>query len=140
MVTAGTGDFPTGGFDSLLAVEMSSSLSSSLGVKLPGTLVFDYPSVDAMAAYIHAQLAPARATAALVTNPELSIQVVADTQAVQSMLFNIHIASRLPEGHWGAREPLLPGFDGISLVPFDRWDLEAPRVSFVDGLHIQSCA
>jgi hypothetical protein len=52
--------FPAGGFDSLSAVEMSGTLSTALGMQLPGTLVFDYPSVSAMAQYIHSLLAPAQ--------------------------------------------------------------------------------
>ena len=36
------------GLDSLGAVELRNGLSRSVGMDLPGTLVFDYPSVEAM--------------------------------------------------------------------------------------------
>lgn len=62
---AGDGQFPPGSFDSLGAVEMANSLSSILGLKLPQTLVFDYPSVKAMADHIHGLLTPAKAVTAL---------------------------------------------------------------------------
>ena len=52
------GTFAAGAFDSLSAVELSSNLSSQLGLQLPGTLAFDYPSVMAMATHLHNLLAP----------------------------------------------------------------------------------
>ncbi|MEE8526151.1 MAG: SDR family NAD(P)-dependent oxidoreductase [Thermoanaerobaculia bacterium] len=40
------------GFDSLLAVELRNALESSLGRTLPATLMFDYPSIQAMVGYL----------------------------------------------------------------------------------------
>jgi hypothetical protein len=40
------------GLDSLGAVELRNSLEASLGLTLPGTLVFDYPTVDALSDYV----------------------------------------------------------------------------------------
>lgn len=48
--------FSAGAFDSLSAVELSNSLVAILGLKLPATLVFDYPSVTAIAEYLHVLL------------------------------------------------------------------------------------
>jgi acyl carrier protein len=44
------------GLDSLGAVELKNSLEGRLGLQLPGTLVFDYPSVAAIAGFIETQL------------------------------------------------------------------------------------
>ena len=56
--TAGRdGQLAAGSFDSLSAVELTNGLNTMLDLKLPGTLVFDYPSVNAIAGYIHSQLA-----------------------------------------------------------------------------------
>jgi len=52
------GTFAAGAFDSLSAVELSGTLGSQLGLQLPGTLAFDYPSVMAMATHLHQLLAP----------------------------------------------------------------------------------
>lgn len=42
------------GLDSLSSVELRNSLESKLGLQLPGTLVFDYPTVTSIAAFIAA--------------------------------------------------------------------------------------
>jgi hypothetical protein len=55
------GQFAAGSFDSLSAVELSNGVAMALNLQLPGTLVFDYPSVSAMAAHMHSLMAPAGA-------------------------------------------------------------------------------
>lgn len=55
------GQFPPGGFDSLSAVEFSNKIGKAAGVDLASTLVFDYPSVPAIAGFLMEKLAPASA-------------------------------------------------------------------------------
>ena len=48
------GDEPlmSAGLTSTLAVQLTQQLEASVGIELPGTLVFDYPSVNEMAAFL----------------------------------------------------------------------------------------
>lgn len=144
---AGHGSFPAGSFDSLSAVELSSSLSDTLGVQLPGTLVFDYPSVHAMAKFIHNLLQSNRralvqagsadlnhsdqtkSAMSLKSKPHVPAAVPSDRPDRQLTTFSM--ATRLPTNRNTCTLKGAAGAcDGITIVPFARWDIEVPfRVS-----------
>jgi hypothetical protein len=44
------------GLDSLGSVEFANVLGQKLGIAMPGTLVFDYPTASAVTAYLSAQM------------------------------------------------------------------------------------
>jgi hypothetical protein len=54
------------GLDSLMVLEFRNRLESGLGWKdiLPATLVFDYPTIDALATYLESKIAAAAPEAA----------------------------------------------------------------------------
>jgi acyl transferase domain-containing protein len=80
------------GLDSLLAVELRNVLSNGLGLqrRLPATLLFDYPSVAAIADYLARELLPAetevQSAAARDSQAELAAIAVLSDQEAEAML------------------------------------------------------
>uniref|UniRef100_UPI0012EAE1E8 type I polyketide synthase n=1 Tax=Actinokineospora pegani TaxID=2654637 RepID=UPI0012EAE1E8 len=114
----GTRGFSDIGFDSLTAVELRNRLSAATGVKLPATLVFDYPTPVALARHLREELGDsvsgAPAATAVAVDPDEPIAIVG-------------MACRLPGGVTGPDELwrlVHEGREGMSPFPDDRgWDL-----------------
>ncbi len=132
------GQFPAGGFDSLSAVELSNMLSQSLAIDLPGTLVFDYPSVNAIAGLVVSKMAPPPRSPGTVNAVSISSLPPAYQMPGNGQVsMQLSVVARLPERAWvGQDGRQLGSLDAISIVPSDRWDLEAPLVSAQEG---QAC-
>ena len=67
------------GIDSLGSVELHNTLGSQLNIELPATLIFDYPSIGALASFLtaHAQSADSSAPAADVVHGGFGPQEIA---------------------------------------------------------------
>jgi NADPH:quinone reductase-like Zn-dependent oxidoreductase/acyl carrier protein len=63
------------GLDSLMAVELRNTLARSLGRNLPATLLFDYPTVDALLGHLLEALGLAQ------SNQQLDVAAIADENA-----------------------------------------------------------
>ena len=99
------------------AVEFKNAAESRLGVSLPVTVVFDYPTISALAGYIHSQLVPA---AGAVSEPaELSTGASSSRMVLTIRSFG----GNLPVGSVLSAGPLQA--DCVGLVPFSHWDVEA---------------
>jgi acyl transferase domain-containing protein/acyl-CoA synthetase (AMP-forming)/AMP-acid ligase II/acyl carrier protein len=104
------------GLDSLAAVELSGALERWLGRRLPPTLVYDYPSIHALADYL--AVATATAPAAGLVTPEPAAASSDDAIAILGLGCRFPGAGS-PDAFW---QLLREGRDAIARVPAGRWE------------------
>ncbi|TVL91775.1 3-ketoacyl-ACP reductase [Streptomyces sp. SAJ15] len=108
------------GFDSLTAVELRNQLNAVTGLRLPATLIFDYPDPTVLARHLRTELT---GTAALAPAPVVAAVGDDEPIAIVAMSCRYPGGVRTPEDLW---QMIAAGHDGISLFPDNRgWDLDA---------------
>ncbi|GLW51810.1 hypothetical protein Stsp02_74700 [Streptomyces sp. NBRC 14336] len=123
-------DFRGLGIDSLTAVELRNRLNTATGLRLPATLVFDYPSPQALARHIGGELL---GTTAEATDRAPVAQAGSDDD--DSRIAVVAIGCRFPGGVRGPEEfwqLLADGVDAIGAPPADRgWQADGIEGGFL---------
>ncbi len=135
------------GMDSLMTEELQEKLQADIGSlhKFPTTLAFDYPSVQKITQYFEEHIFPLIGIKAIV-NKVTPATVTAESEPIAVIGLGCRFpgGATHPQAFW---ELLKQGFDGITEVPLDRWEIdsfydpdpEAPgkmyvrRFGFLDG-------
>lgn len=134
------------GLDSLGSVEFANVLRREFQVRIPATLVFDHPTLKAVAAYITSVLpqSPAQAskTAESISavhtvpgsSPSAERGIVPRSIGRPPVFILATVARPLLEGSAGgcalaASREFLDGVDAIRQIPLQRWDLETARAA-----------
>ncbi|MEV6131893.1 type I polyketide synthase [Streptomyces violaceusniger] len=108
------------GFDSLTAVELRNLLREATGLRLPPTLVFDYPTSTSLAGHLREEIV-GDAADAIVPDRVISAVDRDDPIAIVAMSCRFPGGVRSPEELW---QLLVAGDDAITPFPADRgWDL-----------------
>ncbi|CAE7840957.1 pikAII, partial [Symbiodinium necroappetens] len=127
------------GLDSLSAVDFRNQVAKQLpGLKLPNTLMFDYPSPGAIAKYAAAQLAPSAAPAL----PVIRAPVADERGPLAALSTACHFPADGDDSQtfWAA---LVSKTDGVTEIPYDRWDVDEyydPAPNTVGRMYVRHAA
>ena len=131
MTPAGDAPLMAAGLDSLGMVEVRNTLQNRLGLQLPTTLLFDYPSVDSISSFISQRLitdtpVAQSTTQAMLTQPPSMLSMPQHDGAQSQTMVVTAMATAAPQ----AALQSTAAVDSVAPVPLSRWDVD----TVLDGL------
>ncbi len=113
------------GMDSLMTEELQEKIQGDIGSlhKFPATLAFDYPSIQKLTQYFEIHIFPLIGIKAIVQKAAPTKDIVeSDRIAIIGLSCRFPGGANHPQAFW---ELLNQGYDGITEVPSDRWDIDS---------------
>ena len=135
------------GLDSLGAVELQSSLERLLGLQLPSTLVFDYPTVAALTEFLAGRLSQQAVGGSAAGSSSGASQALRRLSLVPAGPAGVSGAVVMLGSSWRSPRQALAqlatpgmGVDSVARVPLDRWDVEAEPLAARFGAYLAGIA
>jgi len=120
------------GLDSLGVTELRNALQRATGLALPATVIFDHPTVAALAAHLGALMLPGPAPPSAQRTGDAAAPGITAQPAAVEPLFVVASTIWMPHGGADNHQQQLRAADACAPVPLQRWDVEARHVATGD--------